>query len=315
MAETTQTTGCELLSVEFASLLEGISFGGFDEERLSQARTILPGLGDTDAVDRREYVIAGQPKIHMRTHRPKGASGSLPCVYSIHGGGYVLGSYNTDDLRFESWCGTLGIMGVSVDYRLAPEVSYPGPLDDCYRGLKWAFEHAEEIGMDPDRTGVYGPSAGGGLAAALALSVRDRGEMALAFQLLESPMLDDRQETTSSNFDQIPIWSKEANEFGWRSYLGESYGTADVSQYAAPARAADLSGLPPSYVSVTAADGFMDEDVEYGLRLNRAGVPTEIHVYPGAPHGYQMFVDSAVARQSARDSDQWLARILRLEGS
>jgi acetyl esterase/lipase len=215
-----------------------------------------------------------------------------------------------DDALFESWCPKLEILGVSVNYRLAPETPYPGPLDDCYRGLKWVHENADELGIDPERLGVYGVSAGGGLAAALAMLARDRREIPLAFQLLESPMLDDRQLTPSSNLDGLPIWSRAASGFGWKSYLGSAYGREDVSPYAAPARSSDLSGLPPTYISVGTADGFRDEDIEYATRLNQAGVPTELHVYPGAPHGYQMFVDSGVARQSQRDCDEWLGRML-----
>jgi acetyl esterase/lipase len=199
---------------------------------------------------------------------------------------------------------------VSVEYRLAPETAYPGPLDDCYAGLRWTLEHAEELGIAPDRIGISGVSAGGGLAAALALLARDRAEVPVAFQLLECPMIDDRQTTSSSQLDGLPIWSREANEFGWRSYLGDLYG-GDVPAYAAAAHATDLSGLPPALVIVGGADGFRDEDIEYALRLNQAGVPTELHVLPGAPHGVQMFTDSVVARRWNRMVTEWLEQRLR----
>jgi acetyl esterase/lipase len=193
---------------------------------------------------------------------------------------------------------------------LAPETAYPGPLDDCYAGLRWTHEHAGELGIAQDRIGISGVSAGGGLAAALALLARDRGEVPVAFQLLECPMIDDRQTTSSSQLDGLPIWSREANEFGWRSYLGDLYG-GDVPAYAAAAHAADLSGLPPALVIVGGADGFRDEDIEYALRLNQAGVPTELHVLPGAPHGVQMFADSTVARRWNRLVTEWLEQRLR----
>jgi acetyl esterase/lipase len=241
-------------------------------------------------------------------HRARDADGALPCVYSIHGGGYVMGSYDMDDARFDAWCPRLGIVGVSVEYRLAPESPYPAPLEDCYRGLVWTHEHADELGIDRDRIGVAGVSAGGGLAAALALLARDRGEVDLAFQLLDCPMLDDRQDTPSSRLEGLAIWSKASNEFGWRSYLGDRYGRDDVPYTAAPARATELAGLPPAFVSVGGADGFRDEDIDYALRLNQAGVPTELHVYPGAPHGYQVLPESAVAQQSSRDVLDWLTR-------
>ena len=197
---------------------------------------------------------------------------------------------------------------MSVDYRLAPETPYPGPLEDCYRGLVWMVEHADELGVDPDNIGVMGLSAGAGLAAALALLARERGEVSLAWQLLDSPMLDDRQITPSSQQDGLPVWSRTSNTFGWRAYLGDRYGTDDVPPTAAPARATDLSGLPPAFVSVGAVDGFRDEDVDYAMRLNRAGVPTELHVYPGACHGYQLAAHAPVAQQARRDLVDWLGR-------
>jgi acetyl esterase/lipase len=235
-------------------------------------------------------------------------------VYSIHGGGYVLGSYDMDDVRFDSWCPALGIVGVSVEYRLAPETPYPGPLEDCYRGLKWVYDHSDEIGVDPQRVGVAGVSAGAGLAAALALLARDRGEIPLAFQLLDCPMLDDRQQTPSSQMDGLAVWSRESNTFGWRSYLGNLYGSTEVPYTAAPARCPDLSGLPPTFVSVGTVDGFRDEDIDYATRLNQAGVPCELHVYPGASHGYQRAVDSDLVRRASRDVFEWLSRQLRPDG-
>jgi acetyl esterase/lipase len=154
-------------------------------------------------------------------------------------------------------------------------------------------------------------SAGGGLAAALALLARDRGEVPVAFQLLDSPMLDDRQITPSSQQDALPVWNRSSNTFGWKSYLGDLYGRDDVPSTAAPARATDLSGLPPAFVSVGAVDGFRDEDVDYALRLNQAGVPTELHVYPGACHGFHLAREAPVTRQCMRDMEDWLGRQLR----
>jgi acetyl esterase/lipase len=227
-------------------------------------------------------------------------------VFSIHGGGYVLGSLDMDDARFSRWCLELGCVGVSVEYRLAPETPYPGPLDDCYAALRWTHEHADEIGIDRDRIGIAGVSAGGGLAAALALLARDRGELPIAFQLLECPMLDDRQETHSSRLADLPVWSRESNTFGWRSYLGDLYGRDDVPPYAAAARAEDLGGLPPAMVIVGGADGFRDENILYALRLNQAGVSSELHVLPGAPHGVQMFVECGLARRWSSIVEEWL---------
>jgi acetyl esterase/lipase len=307
---TLPTSAQGMLSLEYVALVDGFIFDYTDATVLSQMRADVPGLGSTDVVERTERKVPGDPEVSVRVHRPRGANGPFAGVFSVHGGGYVLGSSSMDDLRFESWCPQLGVVGVSVEYRLAPECPYPGPLEDCYRGLTWVFEHAEELELDCTRIGLYGVSAGGGLAVALALLRRDRGEMPLAFQILEAPMLDDRQTMPSSKLDDLAIFNREANEYCWRSYLGDLYGSAEVPYYGAPARTEDLSDLPPTFLSVGTADGFRDEDIDFGLRLNQAGVPTELHVYPGAPHGFQMFVDTPVALQARRDSHEWLARVL-----
>lgn len=294
----------------FVALLEQTPFPTIDATTLAQARAnrLAMVVPLSDGVERTDHVVPGDPDVVVRVHRPKGVEGPLPCVYSIHGGGYVLGSYTMDDARFDVWCQRHTLVGVSVEYRLAPETPYPGPLDDCYLGLRWVHQHAADLGIDPDHIGIAGTSAGGGLAAAVALLARDRAEVPLRFQLLDCPMLDDRQITPSSRLDGLLIWSRESNEFGWRSYLGDLYGTADVPAYAAPARATDLSGLPPAYVCVGNVDGFRDEDIDYALRLNQAGVPTELHVHPGAPHGVGFAPDLDVAKRYLRGIDSWLAR-------
>jgi acetyl esterase/lipase len=301
--------GQDLLDPEIAPLTPTIDLDGLDEAMLAQMRLPIPGLGTTAAVAREDITIPGEPDVTVRVHRPVGASGTLPAVLSIHGGGYVLGSYDMDDPTFEEWCPRFGLVGVSVEYRLAPETPYPGPHEDCFRALRWMHDNATQLGIDPARIGISGISAGGGLAAGVTLRARDEG-VPLAFQLLEAPMLDDRQITTSSQLDKLLVWSRGANTFGWKSYLGSVYGTDDIPVYAAPARATDLAGLPPTFVNVGAADGFRDEDIDYAMRLNGAGVPTELHVYPGGPHGYQMFQDSTIARRSRRDRDEWLGVIL-----
>jgi acetyl esterase/lipase len=269
----------------------------------------------SDEVDRRDHVISETPRVVLRVHRPKDVAGVLPCVYSIHGGGYIVGSYAMDDAKFDVWCRDFGLVGVSVEYRLAPETPYPGPLEDCYAGLKWTYDHAADLGIDPDRIGITGASAGGGLCAGLALLARDRAEVPVQFQLLDCPMLDDRQETPSSQLEGLVVWSKASNEFGWRSYLGSLYGTTDIPPYAAAARAQDLGGLPEAYVCVGGADGFRDEDITYAMRLYGAGVPTELHVYPGAPHGVALWVGTDIAQRYQRDQRDWLGRQLsRLSG-
>jgi acetyl esterase/lipase len=182
------------------------------------------------------------------------------------------------------------VVVASVEYRLAPEHPFPAGLEDCYAGLTWLAAHADELGVDPARIAIHGISAGGGLCAALALLARDRGGPAIAFQYLGVPEVDDRLETRSArDFVDTPVWNRPRAEISWDSYLGPGRrGGADVSPYAAPARATDLSGLPPALVIVGGADGFRDEDIEYATRLLQAGVPTELHVYPGAYHGWNM---------------------------
>jgi acetyl esterase/lipase len=264
----------------------------------------------SDAVVRTDHLVPGPdgaPQIRLRVHRPRGAEGALPALYWIHGGGYVLGSPEQDDLRFDRWCQRFDLVGIAVQYRLAPEHPYPAAVEDCYAGLRWVKECGAELGVDTSRVGIGGPSGGGGLAAALALVVRDRGEVEIDYQLLIYPMIDDTRTSTTATWD-VPVWNPASNEFGWASYLGDLFGTDDVPAHAAPARATDLTGLPPTFIMVGSLDGFADEDIDYARRLNHAGVPVELHVYPGAPHGFEGFAPgAAVARQARRDINAWLA--------
>ncbi len=268
----------------------------------------------SNPVVRSDHILDGVRPAAIRVHRPRDVSGPLACVVSMHGGGFVLGHYGMDDTLFDRWCPDLGIVGVSVDYGLAPECPYPGPLEDCFAALEWTVEHADELGVDRARIGLHGLSAGGGLAAAVALLARERGGPPLAFQILDCPMLDDRQVTFSSRLPGLHVWSRETNRFAWQAYLGSLYGADDLPATAAPARAADLTTLPPAFLSVGAIDGFHDEVVDYAVRLNHAGVPTELHVYPGTPHGYQVVATSSVTRRAFTDKTEWLRRTTAVAG-
>ena len=263
----------------------------------------------SDNVTRTDVTVPGPdgaPDIRLRVHRRKGLDGDLPCMYWIHGGGYVLGSPEQDDQRFDRWCQRFDVVGVAVQYRLAPENPYPAPIEDCYAGLRWVKQHGAELGIDTNQVGIGGPSGGGGLAAALALVVRDRAEFDIDYQLLIYPMIDDTRTSVTANWE-VPVWNPQSNHFGWSSYLGPLFGTDDVPAHAAPSRATDLSGLPPTYIMVGTLDGFADEDISYAQRLNQAGVAVELHVYPGAPHGFEGFAPgTAVARQARRDINEWL---------
>jgi acetyl esterase/lipase len=298
-----------VVALEDLPMLSGFTFDQLPAMRAQRVAQLAEVQLSSD-VERREYTVpgpAGAPDVVLRVHRPAGATGPLPCIYFMHGGGYVLGTAEMDDLRFDRWCPSLQCVGVSVDYRLAPETPYPGPLEDCYAGLKWVHDNAGDLGIDLARLGIGGASAGGGLAAALALLARDRAEVPLAFQLLIYPMIDDRMETVSSAW-KVPIWPPRSNEAGWSAYLGGLRG-GDVPAYAAAARASRLEGLPPAYVMVGALDGFLDEDVDYALRMTHAGVPVELHVYPGGPHGFDALLPGTqLARRARKDMEGWLAR-------
>ena len=254
MRPMTDATTCAPLDPEIAEAIDalpidvGALFSGLSDDSISTARTAMAKMNVAELsanVERTDHEIPGSDGVVVRVHRPIGATDGLPCLYWMHGGGLVLGSYTGDDARFDRWSPMFGLVGVSVEYRLAPETRYPGPLEDCYAGLRWVHEYAAELGVDRDRIGIGGSSAGGNLAAGLGILARDRGEIPLAYQLLICPMLDDRQITASSRWPD-PIWPPSANTYGWTAYLGDRRGGPDVTAYAAPSRATDLAGLPPT---------------------------------------------------------------------
>ncbi len=295
--------------LQLTDLIPNLEFSGNGLADLRSGTLLMlsqAGIELSTTVERTDHVVSTDPRVVVRVHRPVSLTSPAACLYSIHGGGYVLGTYAMDDVPLDRYCNKFGCVGVSVEYRLAPETPYPGPLDDCYAGLVWTFAHAAELGIDPSRIGINGVSAGGGLAAALGLLARDRGEVELAFQLLQCPMIDDRQITPSSRLDNLLVWSRAANTFGWRSYLGARYGTDNVPAYAAAARADDLAGLPPTMVITGGADGFRDENLDYAVRLGQAGVPTDLTVIAGAPHGVQLFIGTTPERRWARAVEEWL---------
>jgi triacylglycerol lipase len=253
----------------------------------------------------------GAPDIDLYVYTPRKASGPRPCIFHIHGGGYVGGSAESIEAMMRPMAGELDCVITSVNYRLAPETPHPGPVEDCYAALAWVFKNAAELGVDTSRIGVKGESAGGGLAAALALLARDRGEYRLAFQSLTYPMLDDR----TCLGEQHPytgeyIWTPHNNAFGWRALLGVEPGSDGVSPYAAPARAESLAGLPPTFITTGSLDLFLEEDLEYARRLIRDGVPCELHVYPGGFHAFDVAPGAAISAASRRDTREALRRAL-----
>ena len=232
----------------------------------------------------------GAPDVDVLIYEPVNRAELCGAVLDIHGGGYVVGVAEFDEPHNRRIANELGLIVVSVEYRLPPETPHPGPIEDCYAALAWLFENADDMGVDRERIGVFGESAGGGLAAALAILARDRTEYDLAYQCLLFPMLDDRTavEADPNPFTGEFVWRREDNHFGWSCLLGHEPGASGVSPYASPARVEDMTGLPDTFIFCGALDMFVDENIVYAKRLIRAGVPTELHIYPGFYHGAHM---------------------------
>ena len=313
-----------LVDPELAAALDYMPPFEFTHETLPLVRAGLAesaaaaasNSADTSHISVKEYEIAGgsgQPMTVIVYKSPAAeASTSAPVILYSHGGGYIMVTAHLAGGIASELASMTDAVVVSVDYRLAPETPYPGPLEDCYAALRWVHDEAAMLGIDPTRIAVRGESAGAGLAAALALLARDRGGPAIRHQHLVCPMLDDR---TCIESDPHPytgefIWNAAANRFGWEAMLGQKPGSPDVPAYAAPARATDLSGLPPAFISSGALDLFLEEDLEYARRLMRAGVPTEVHVYPGAYHGFETNAHAKVVKQAKADAAAALRRAL-----
>jgi len=258
--------------------------------------------------------VEGGPDVRLLVMNPPSTAADRGAVLHIHGGGMVVGTADRavadkPQLALEHDCAV-----VSVDYRLAPETPFPGPQEDIYAALLWLVEHAAGLGVDPARIVVMGESAGGGLAASLALMARDRGGPALAGQVLIYPMLDWRTGGPDDRYRNRHtgefVWTREKNRFGWEALRGD-YQPGDARKgWFSPALADDLSGLPPAYLSTGALDLFLDEDLDYARRLIDCGVPTELHVYPGAIHAFEMVPDTTLAEQAAMDLRRGLGRLL-----
>jgi acetyl esterase/lipase len=240
---------------------------------------------------------AGAPDVHVYIINADAKRPGRPAILYIHGGGFVLGDAKSSLHRIQEMCQSLDCVVVSVDYRLAPEVRFPGALEDNYAGLKWLYLHAAELGADSNRIAVMGESAGGGHAAMLAIAARDRGEIKLVYQSLIYPMLDDRTGSTRKVPAHIGtyMWTAANNRFGWTSLLGVPAGSAKVPYGAVPARIENLAGLPPTFIGVGSLDLFVDEDVSYAQRLINSGVPVELRVVPGAMHGFDVVPTAAIS--------------------
>ncbi|GHG78899.1 esterase [Streptomyces griseocarneus] len=259
---------------------------------------------DTSNMEVEDRTVSADPDVAVRVYRPHQAQGA---IVWLHGGGGVFGDLDTEHPWAARIAGLSGATVISVGYRLAPEHRFPAALDDAYAVLTWTAEHADELGIDPARIAVGGHSAGANIAAATALRARDEQGPAIRFQLLNQPGLDDRQETWSArNFTDTPWFNRDKLAAAWRHYLGSQPATP----YAAPARAADLSGLPPAYIATAEFCPNRDEGIAYALRLMQAGVSVELHQWPGTFHGSQAILSAEVSQRQITELGAALRRAL-----
>ncbi|MEQ4453021.1 alpha/beta hydrolase [Kosakonia sp. YIM B13605] len=285
-------------------------------EQRQQAALQAMHLDDGLALVMHEQHIAGAsgvPAVRVRVIAPTTRRANRMGILHLHGGGHLFGSPEQSLSLTRPTAAHHDCVVVSVDYRLSPETRFPGSLNDSYAALVWMVENAAQLGIDANNIGLMGDSAGAGVAAALALLARDRGGPTLAFQNLMFPMLDDR---TVVGTEQNPvtgefIWTRENNAFGWHALLGCEPGSVDVSPYAAPARADNLAGLPPTWIGVGTLDLFLDEDMAYAQRLIRARVEVELNVWPGAYHGFNSDLQASIAQRARETRQNWLARFNR----
>ncbi len=265
-------------------------------------------------ITRRDVTIPGHEgaDIIVTVLAREGRTGTGPGIFHTHGGGMIIGDRFVGIAAIVDWIEQFDAVCVTVEYRLAPEFPDPYPVEDCYAGLLWTAEHADELGIDPTRLIIAGASAGGGLAAGVSLLARDRGGPALAGQVLIYPMLDDRDASVSTRqIDGVGVWDRTSNVTGWGALLGDRRATGDVSIYAAPARATDLSGLPPAFIDCGSAEVFRDEDVAYASQIWADGGQAELHVWPGGFHGFDMMAPhAALSRSMTETRTNWVGRIL-----
>lgn len=308
-----------LLDPELHPLLDLMPNTTFDRQMLPAfraARDKAIKLVDAKAkgVKRQEIHVAGgsDPDVRCLLYTPIQSPAKRPGYVHIHGGGYILGSPEGSDAMNVNIASKLGAVVLSVGYRLAPEHPIPAPLHDCYAGLAWLHDNADALQVDAARIGIGGESAGGGLAAATAILARDEGEYPICHQHLTYPMLDNLTGSPQQPGDPLVgefVWTRESNQFGWQCFLGDATDAAPQ----VPARVQDYSRLPPTWMFTAGLDLFRDENIGYAQRLMLASVPTELAVYPGVCHGFQMLPKTKVGARYAGDHLQALARGLRAD--
>jgi acetyl esterase/lipase len=285
------------------------------ELRRQQANMEIPDLTAGGAVRVDDVTVPGpegDPDIKLAVLHPTAGEGPWPAIYQIHGGGLTLGTRWALLDQFIPYVTEIGVVVVSVEYRLAPDHPDPAPVEDCYAGLVWVSRHADELHVDPSRIMISGNSAGGCLAAGTALLCRDRGYPKLTHQILGCPMLDDRCETASAKMlDGEGVWDRNDNLFGWNALLGERRGRPDVSVYTAPARETNLTGLPKTYIDVGSVDTMRDEAISYARQLSEAGVSVDFHLWGGGAHGFETWApDTALSRAARAARDEFIRRAL-----
>lgn len=276
---------------QFAAMTRGmtLSVEALPQMRQGSSQMARPRLPDVPVEKREVPGGRGHPPVTVYLVNAKPGE-ARPAILHMHGGGYVMGSAQDSIGEVQALCKTLGCAALTVEYRLAPETTYAGSLEDNYAALKWLHGNAGALGVDPKRIAVMGESAGGGHAALLAIAARDRGEVPIAFQCLIYPMIDDRAGSSRQPPPHVGklLWTSERNRFGWRGFLGREPGGQAVPAAGVPARVANVAALPPAFIGVGSLDLFHDEDVDYAQRLNAAGVPAELIVVPGAFHGFDL---------------------------
>ena len=305
-----------LLDRELQVMAEAPIISEITDENLAVVRQTLndlrPSLANADSynVKRTEIFVSldNGPDVRCLLYVPNQKEDSLkPAYVHIHGGGYIIGSPEGSDLQNLLLASELGVVIISVDYRLAPEWPIPAPLDDCYTALGWLHENSETLGIDRERIGIGGESAGGGLAAALAIKARDEGMYKVCWQSLTYPMLDDRTGTDEFPGDPLVgefVWTREFNQYAWNCYLAD----ADRVAPQAPGRLEDFNGLPPTWMFTASLDLFRDENIDYAQNLMSAGVSCELVVYPGACHAFQRIENSELAKRYQDDFKASLKR-------
>ena len=268
----------------------------------AERREVAP-VAPAEGVACADIVVAS---VSVRRYSPTGVDAAKPLLVAIHGGGFIVGSNLMDADVLSAWARDLGCVVLSIDYRLAPECPYPAAIDDCESVLLGVVAQPLEFGIVPDRIVIYGVSAGGALAAALCLRLRDRG-LRIAGLMLEAPTLDDRDHHPSRSW-QVPMAGPSTIALGWHAYIGERSGDRETPADAAPARATDLAQLPPTFIGVGTVDALHDEAVDFGGRLVNAGNDVTVREYLGATHGFASIAPtSALARQLRAEQTAWLA--------